>query len=118
MISNDPSCNSVFRIAAQLAPGLPFDDFHHRHEQLRFVNSLSPLHHGDRTLNTHTSINIGLLELVIAAVASLLILHEHIVPDLTVLAARTARLAVRPTRIDSRIDEHLGVRSAWPRAAG
>ena len=53
-----------------------------------------PLHYAGETLETHTGIDVFMLELGIGAVAHIVELRENVVPDLHIAVALTAGLTV------------------------
>ena len=81
-------------------------------ERVRLIDRLAAVEGADRALQTHAGIDVLLRHRHILAVRSLVILHEHVVPDLQEAAAGAGRGAIRAARRLILDDEHLGIRAA------
>ena len=76
------------------------------------------LNHRSNTLQSHTSINILVLQIVVLAIFSSIILGKYIVPDFQIAVAVTAYTAGRAAAASflTQINENLSIRTAWTRA--
>ena len=76
------------------------------------VHGLAAVQRADGALQAHAGIDVLLLHRNVLALAVLVVLHEHVVPDLHEAAAGAGRGAIRAAGRLIADDEHLGVRAA------
>ena len=91
---------------------------HDGREYLRVEYRRRPRKHAHRALHAHAGIDVVAAERLELPFRVLVVLHEHVVPDLDVLAAVAAGTAVGAALGLARVDEHLGVGTARTRGAG
>ena len=87
-------------------------------EDLGLIHGLDTLEHAVGALKAHASVHVLLLQRNERAVGLLLILHEHVVPDLQIASAGAVGAAVRAAGGLVGDPEHLGVRAAGAGDAG
>ncbi len=88
---------------------------HNRRKNLRVIHRRRATHHAHRPLNTHPRVHIVPPKRHKLPLRRLVVLHEHIVPNLNVLPTMTTRTTILTTRLLVRINEHLRIRPARPR---
>ena len=81
-------------------------------ERIGIVDGLLAVQHADRALQPHAGIDVLARHRLKRAVRVLMVLHEHVVPDLQVASAVAGGRAVRAAGLLVGDDEHLRVRAA------
>ena len=112
MVTDDADGYVFLCIASILIAGYFFDCGDKRRKNLRFVDGLFSLQHGNRAFNPHTGIDAVPLQRVIGAVLFLAVLHKYVVPYFDILTAAAARATFMAAGRLSRVDEHFGIGTA------
>ena len=118
MVSHDAEGAGGLLVGAVLLAGQLGDLGDDAGEGVGLVDGLLAGQHADGTLQAHAGIDVLLLQRDEGAVLLLVVLHEHVVPDLQVTAAGAGRRAVGAAGGLIADDEHLGVGTAGAGLAG
>ena len=115
MIRDDTECTDRLRILFILLAGQLGNGSKDTGKSVGVVNAFNALQRCDRSVKSHAGINIFLRQRFKYAVGDLVVLHKNVVPDLKILAAVAAGLAVRTAGRFACVIEDLGVGTAGSR---
>ena len=118
VIGDDADGLGGFLVLAVLLAGQLLDLADDAREDFGLVDGLYALEHAVGALQAHAGVHVLLLQRDERAVGLLLILHEHVVPDLQIASAGAVGAAVRAAGGLFGDPEHLGIRAAGAGDAG
>ena len=118
MVSNNLQGNIGILTSTVGNPGNLGGVLNDREQQICLEVVLYTLHNGGNTLQAHAGIDVLVLQVIVLAILSLVVLGKYIVPDFQITVAVAAYCTVRAAAASllTQVNENLSIRTARARA--